>query len=143
MSFTEKSQIFYCFFFFFRCCCLALSHAQLFATPWTVAHQAPLSMGFPRRKYCSGLPFPSPGDNPNPGMKAVSPVLASTGKPSSTTNHIYFFQSTMSMFLPFQNLHLFIMFPLLIPTLHSRPPLSSHLFSPLLIYPSCLSLPFP
>ena len=42
--------------------------------PWTVAHQAPLSMGFSRQEYWSGLPFPSPGDLPNPGMEPVSPV---------------------------------------------------------------------
>ena len=47
-----------------------------FETPWTVAHQDPLSMGFPRQKYWSGLPFPSPGNLPNPGIKAASPVLA-------------------------------------------------------------------
>ena len=40
----------------------SLSRVQLFATPWTVAYQAPLSMGFPRHQYWSGLPFPSPGD---------------------------------------------------------------------------------
>ena len=40
-----------------------------FATPWTVAHQAPLSMGFPRQEYWSGLPFPSPGDPPDPEME--------------------------------------------------------------------------
>ena len=44
-------------------------------TPWTVAHQAPLSMGFPRQEYWSGLPFPSPGDLPDPGIKARSPAL--------------------------------------------------------------------
>ena len=38
-------------------------------TPWTIAHQAPLSMGFSRQEYWSGLPFPSPGDLPNPGIK--------------------------------------------------------------------------
>ena len=42
----------------------SLSRVRLFATPWTVAHQAPLSMGFPRQEYWSGLPFPSPGDLP-------------------------------------------------------------------------------
>ena len=42
---------------------------QLCATPWTVAHQAPLSMGFSRQQYWSGLPFPSPGDLPDPGSK--------------------------------------------------------------------------
>ena len=44
-----------------------LSHVRLFVTPWTVAHQAPPSMGFPRQEYWSGLPFPSPGDLPDPG----------------------------------------------------------------------------
>ena len=45
------------------------------ATPWTVARQAPLSMGFSRQIYGSGLPFPSPGDLPNPGIKPASPAL--------------------------------------------------------------------
>ena len=45
-----------------------LSHVQLFVTPWTVAHQAPLSMGFPRLEYWTGLPFPSPEDLPDPGL---------------------------------------------------------------------------
>ena len=53
-----------------------LSHVRLFATPWTVAHQAPLSMGFPRQEYWSGLPFLSPGDLSDPGIKPRSPVLA-------------------------------------------------------------------
>ena len=44
--------------------------------PWTVAHQAPLSMGFPRQVYYSGLPFPSPEDLPNPGIEPASPALA-------------------------------------------------------------------
>ena len=44
-------------------------------TPWTVAHQAPPSMGFSRQEYWSGLPFPSPGDLPNPGIKPRSPAL--------------------------------------------------------------------
>ena len=46
-------------------------------TLWTVAHQAPLSMGFLRQKYWSGLPFPSPGNLPDPGIKPMSPVFAS------------------------------------------------------------------
>ena len=53
----------------------SLSRARLFATPWTVAHQAHLSMGFSRQEYWSGLPFPSPGDLPNPGIKPRSPAL--------------------------------------------------------------------
>ena len=47
----------------------SLSRVQLFTTPLTVAHQAPLSMGFPRQDYWSGLPFTSPGDLPNPGIE--------------------------------------------------------------------------
>ena len=47
-----------------------------FVIPWTVAHQAPLSRGFPRQKYSSGLPFPSPGDLPDLGIKLESPALA-------------------------------------------------------------------
>ena len=49
-------------------------HVQLFATLWTIAHQAPLSIGFPRQEYLSGLPFPPPGDLPDPGIKPSSPV---------------------------------------------------------------------
>ena len=53
----------------------SLSRVQLSATPWTVAHQAPPSMGFSRQEYWSGLPFPSPGDLPNPGIKPRSAAL--------------------------------------------------------------------
>ena len=53
----------------------SLSHVWLFATPWTVAYQAPPSMGFSRQEYWSGLPFPSPEDLPNPGVKPRSPTL--------------------------------------------------------------------
>ena len=52
-----------------------LSPFRLFATPWTVAHQAPLSMGFSRLEYWSGLPFLSPGDPPKPGIEPRSPAL--------------------------------------------------------------------
>ena len=53
----------------------ALSHVRLFATPWTVAHQAPPFMGFSRQEYWSGWPFPSPGDLPDPGIEPKSPAL--------------------------------------------------------------------
>ena len=53
----------------------SLSHVRLFATPWTVAYQASLSMGFSRQEYWSGLPFPSPGDLPDPGIEPRSPAL--------------------------------------------------------------------
>ena len=53
----------------------ALSRVQLSATPWIVAHQAPPSMGFSRQEYWSGLPFPSPGDLPDPGIEPGSPAF--------------------------------------------------------------------
>ena len=52
-----------------------LSRVRLFVTLWTVADQAPPNMGFSRQKYCSGLPFPSPGDLPDPGIEPGSPAL--------------------------------------------------------------------
>ena len=63
----------------------SLSRVWLFATPWTAAHQAPPSMGFSRQEYWSGLPFPSSGDLPDPGIKPTSPALqadALTSEPS-------------------------------------------------------------
>ena len=51
------------------------SHAQLFVTLWTIAHQAPLSKGFSRQGHWSGLSFPSAGDLPNPGIKPRSPAM--------------------------------------------------------------------
>ena len=52
------------------------NHVQLFATLWTIAYQAPLSMGFFRQESWSGLPFPPLGDLPHPGIKPMSPALA-------------------------------------------------------------------
>ena len=60
----------------------SFSHVWLFATPWTVANQAPLSRGFSRQEYWSGLPFPSPGDLPNPGIEPGSPALQAEALPS-------------------------------------------------------------
>ena len=60
-------------------CAQLLSRVLLFASPWTTARQAPLSMKFPREEYWSGLPSPPPGDLPDPGIKPtslMSPVLA-------------------------------------------------------------------
>ena len=54
---------------------MSLSRVRLFVTPWTVAHQAPPSMGLSRQEYWSGLPLPSPGDLPNPGIEPRSPPL--------------------------------------------------------------------
>ena len=66
----------------------SLSRVRLFASPWTVAHQAPPSMGSSRQEYWSGLPFPSPGDLLDPGIKARSPALqaeALTSEPPGKT----------------------------------------------------------
>ena len=60
----------------------SLSHVRLFVTPWTVVHQAPLSMGFSRQEDWSGLPFPSPGHLDNPGIKPGSPALQADALPS-------------------------------------------------------------
>ena len=60
----------------------SLSCVRLFAAPWTVAYQAPLSMGFSRQEYWSGLPFPSPGDLPHPGIKPRSPASQADALPS-------------------------------------------------------------
>ena len=61
--------------------CLA-QLCETLATPLTVACQAPLSMGFSRQEYWSGLPFPSPGDLPDPGMEAGSPALQADSLPT-------------------------------------------------------------
>ena len=59
-----------------------LSHVQLFATAWTVAYQAPLSMGFSKQVYWNGLPFPFPRDLPDPGIEPGYPVLQADTVPS-------------------------------------------------------------
>ena len=67
----------------------SLSRVRLFATSWTVAYQAPPSVGFSRQEYWSGLPSPSPGDLPNPGIEPRSPALqagASTSAPPGKHN---------------------------------------------------------
>ena len=67
---------------FFPVCLKSLSRVRLFATPWTVAYQVPPFMGFSRQEYWSGLPFPSPGDLPNPGIELRSPTLQVNSLPS-------------------------------------------------------------
>ena len=67
------------------CVCLVAQSCQTLATPWIVAHQALLSMGFSRQDYWGGLSFPSLGNLPNPGIKLITPALAAriftTGPP--------------------------------------------------------------
>ena len=67
-----------------------LSHVRL-TTPWTVARQAPLSMGFSGQEYWSGLPFPSPGDIPDPGMEPATPALQEDSLPLSHQSESYLY----------------------------------------------------
>ena len=66
----------------------SLSRVQLFATTWTVAYQAPPSMGFSRQEYWSGLPFPSPGDLPDPGIEPRSPAFQADALTSEPLSHL-------------------------------------------------------
>ena len=61
--------------------CLVAKVCPTLVTPWTPVHQAPLSMGFPRQENWSGLPFPSPGDLPHPGIESASPALQADSLP--------------------------------------------------------------
>ena len=70
----------------------SLSHVQLFVTLWTVAPQAPLSMGFSRQESWSGLPFPPPGDLPNPGIEPVSPALQADSLPAEPSGKPHILQ---------------------------------------------------
>ena len=70
-------------------CVQSLSHVRLFVTPGTVAHQTPLSMGFSRQDYWSGLPFPSPGDLPNPGIEPRSSTLQADSLPAALPEKPY------------------------------------------------------
>ena len=67
----------------------SLSRVRLFAIPWTIAHQTPLSMGFPRQEYWSGLQFPSPGDPPDPEIKPGSPASQTDFLPSEPPGKPY------------------------------------------------------
>ena len=78
----------------------SLSHVRLFATLWTVAHQAPLSMGFSRQEYWSGLPFPPPGDLFHPGIEPRSPALQADALLSESPGKIPI-NSLASFFYPF------------------------------------------
>ena len=62
----------------------SLSHVPLFAAPWTVTYQAPLTMGFSRQEYWSGLPFPSPGDLADEGIKPRSPAFQVDSLPTES-----------------------------------------------------------
>ena len=82
VSKTEESPVFKEFIVCERKKVKSLSRVRLFATPWTVAHQAPQSMEFSRQEYWSGMPFPSPENLPNPGIEPGSPALQADALPS-------------------------------------------------------------
>ena len=94
-----------------------LSCVWLFATPWTVAYQASLSMGFSRQEYCSGLLFPSPGDLPNPGIEPWSPALQADSLPAEPPGkRVYIYniirkQVEFKWRLPFFSVRISISFP--------------------------------
>ena len=69
-------------------CAQLLSFVLLFAVPWTAAHQAPLSMGFPRQEHSSGLSFPTPGDLPDPEIKLATSAGSSKKQESSRKTSI-------------------------------------------------------
>ena len=79
--FLKNCWLFYCgnifiqTIYYFVCMVSRFSHVQLFVMLWTVAHQASLSIGFPSQEYWNGLPYPSPGDLPDPGIEPMSPAL--------------------------------------------------------------------
>ena len=70
-----------------RTCAQSLSHVRLCVNPQTTAHQAPLFMGFPRQESWNGLPFPSPGDLPNPGIKPMVPALQADSLPAKPSGN--------------------------------------------------------
>ena len=87
-QFIRKSHKTLCFryqYLYPRVWAQCLSHVRLFVTPRTVAHQVPLFMGFSRQEYWSGLPFPPPGDLPEPGIEPTSPVSPVLGDRFLTT----------------------------------------------------------
>ena len=77
----------------------SLSCVRLFVTPWTVAYQAPPSRGFSRQESWSGLPFPSPGDLPNPGMEPGSPTLQADALSSEPPGKLTVYRRTTSIYV--------------------------------------------
>ena len=70
-------------------CVCVLNRVQLIVTPWTIAHQAPLSMTFSGQEYWSGLLFPTPWDLPDPGIEATSPESPELQADSLPLSHVY------------------------------------------------------
>ena len=89
----------------------SLSRVRLFGTPWTVDHQAPLSMGFSRQEYRSGLPFPSPGDLPDPGIEPGSPTLKADALPSEPPGKMGMVNSLIRLCSDFWKKFTYLPFP--------------------------------
>ena len=80
-----RCELWYLYVFWKRSHTAVIIHwhfGRLFATPWAVAYQSPTSIGFSRQEYWSGLPFPSPGDLPDPGIEPRSPALQAESLPT-------------------------------------------------------------
>ena len=80
--------------YIYECVCSVAESCLTLATPWTIGHQAVLSMGFPRQEYGSGLPFPSPRDLPDPGIKPMSPAWQVDSLPLCHLGIPYLYMST-------------------------------------------------
>ena len=85
-----------------------LRHVQLFATPRTAARQSPLSMGFPRREYWSGLPFPTLGDLPDPGIEAASTVSSPALAGRFFTTELQYFISHIHIYVKFMYIDMMV-----------------------------------
>ena len=85
-------------------CVCVLSRVRLFATLWTVAHQAPLSMGFSRQEYWSRLPCPPPGDLPDPGIKPASLYVSCIGRQVTQAGYLHLPLAPISYFHAIQNI---------------------------------------
>ena len=77
-------------------CCLVAVVSDSFLTPWTAARPAPLSKGFPRQEYWSGLPFPSPGNILDPGIKPASPALQLDSSPTEPPGKLISYHSCLN-----------------------------------------------
>ena len=112
-----KSSLFWAKHPYFVCVhAQSFSHVQVFATLWTVAHQAPLSMAFSKQEYWSGLPFSSPGDIPKTGIELAFPALAGgffTAVPPRKPRHPYWYfpDHTPQHKLPFDRVSLRVKCP--------------------------------
>ena len=116
---SEKSVIIQIRVLLYMCACVlsSFSPVLLFVTPWTIAHHAPLSMGFSRQEYQSRLPRPPPGDLPNPGIEPRSltpPVLAAGFFITSITWEALIYIYTLCHFLPVSKVFLALFFGLII-----------------------------